>query len=239
MTLLPEQVINTRTINTNPSYGLTLVLGLPLPAALDEQIQQMHDELEGIAPGQFGWYAPYHRHITVIAPLRGRYRTHPPLQMNELPLPLAPFVQALNDCFSQLPRLVLQPVGAHLGNNGMVSVQFAGGEQIKPHISRFLSVFPELDPPKRQNYDPGLLHHTTGYLTALPTVAQQEKIAACLAQRQFTGVMPVATIWLVHYANRTLRQVVGRLPFQLQQVNEVTAATFLAQLHIRAGEGEV
>lgn len=226
----PEKVKHTNHINTVASYGLTIVIGLPLLPEVDAQVQQVQTELEQLVPERFAWYAPYHRHLTVAAPLRGRYRESPPVQRQELPDNLADFVQALNEWGQQLPAFTLVPELVRLRDNGMVSVQFQTTVPIKDMLIRYLNAFPMLDAPKHSRGS--WLYHTMGYATSLLSPDEQEKVQAYLDGVYWQGEMAVSQVWLVHYAIRTLQRIKGKIPFRLQQANTVTEARLLRDLQI-------
>ena len=46
------------------------------------------------------------------------------------------------------------------------------------------------------------------------------------------GKMLVQQVWLVHYANRTLDQILGKVPFTLGQANVITGERLLRELGI-------
>jgi hypothetical protein len=48
------------------------------------------------------------------------------------------------------------------------------------------------------------------------------------------GRMTVHQVWLVHYANRTLNRIVGKVPFTLGGRNPLTAERLLQDLGISA-----
>jgi hypothetical protein len=48
--------------------------------------------------------------------------------------------------------------------------------------------------------------------------------------------MTVQQVWLVHYANRTLDRIVGRISLTLGQTNFLTAERLLRELGIAATE---
>ena len=62
LVLIEEQTRQTIYKNTATSYGLTLVIGLPFPAAIRKQIQNVQNQLDALAPGRFTWYGTDHLH---------------------------------------------------------------------------------------------------------------------------------------------------------------------------------
>jgi hypothetical protein len=88
--------------NLATSFGLTLVVGLPLAPPILAQLARVRAAVEAQLPGQYQWYASKHLHATVMPLLRGRYREAPPLQLHELPADLNSLADRLDECFSAL-----------------------------------------------------------------------------------------------------------------------------------------
>ena len=92
---------------------------------------------------------------------------------------------------------------------------------------------PELDEPKHGTG----LHVSIGFLNTVPPFGADEewdRLAPALDQLANTAVGRVTAqkVWLVHYANRTLARVVGRVPFNVGQANPLTVERLLRELGI-------
>jgi len=229
-TLNPTKVQHTIQKNTATSYGLTLVTGTPFPVEISTRVQHIQTQLDALAPGCFTWYGLDHLHATLVAPLRGRYRDAPPLQRDELPADLEGFVQDLSNFFAGHEPFLLDLAGVHLTTSGFVLL---GEKTMVGQLSSSLRRYPELDPPK---HAPGL-HVAIGYLnTERPFAIDEEmrQFELVLAEIRDTpvGRVLVKQVWLVHYANRTLDQIVGRVPFTLGKANAITVGRLLRELGI-------
>lgn len=226
--------------NTTISYGLTLVAGLPLPAAPTAEAMAVQAQFERRFPGRFIWYDASHLHVTLAAPLRSRYRAAPPLQRSELPGDLDRFVAGLGELLARIEPFVLELGLIHLDDEGTLLIDVHGGTDVKARVTAWLAHFPECDPPKHPlNH----LHISVGYLRG-PTVdpALTDDLSAALK-----SVLPathstapvrilVDRVWLVHYTSRTLNRVVGKIPFALGRSNRMTVAQFLKALGIPEGQ---
>jgi 2'-5' RNA ligase len=233
MRLILDQPSIQHTINKNTatSYGLTLVAGLPFPAAIGDRVSQIQGKLEALAPGRITWYGRHHLHATLVAPLRGRYRDSPPLQRNELPADLEGFLQDLTDIFAQHQPLPLKLAGIHLTPQGFVMI---GENTLVQQLASSLRRYPELDRPKHLRS----LHVAVGYFKTDQPFAMddEERTRLETAMAQLTNVpigeMLVQRVWLIHYANRTLNRIVGKVPLTLGQTNVLTAGGLLRELSI-------
>jgi hypothetical protein len=230
LALIEEKVEQTIRKNTATSYGLTLVIGLPFPAEISTRIQSLQQQLEALAPGRFTWYGLDHVHATLVALLRGRYRDFPPLQREELPADLQGFTQDLAGFFAQHQPFVLELAGLHISDNGLVLV---GQNTFEQQLASSLKEYPELDQPKH----PGGLHAAIGYCNTNRPFTTDEEIApleAALSEfiRIPIGSMTVGQVWLVHYTNRTLNRIIGKVPFVLGQANTLTGRRLLQELDI-------
>jgi hypothetical protein len=228
--LVRDRVRQTIDKNRATSYGLTLVVGLPFSTGISVRIQRLQHELEGLLPGCFTWYGTDHLHATLIAPLRGRYRERPPLQRDELPQDLHGLVCDLAALFSRCPPFCLELAGVHLTSDGLVRVR---EETLLQRLSVQLLKHPELDQPKRLDG----LHATIGYLDTTHVfdtggARQQIEKTLCPFRSATVGSMTVQRVWLVHYARRTLGQIVGKVPFALGQPNAIDARDLLDRLGI-------
>jgi 2'-5' RNA ligase len=212
------------------SYGLSLVVGLPFPAEVGNRIRHIQRQLEALLPGRFTWYPPDHLHATLYAPLRGRYRDFPALQREELPSNLQGFTDDLVNFFAQRQPFSLELAGVHVTDEGSVMV---GGGAFTQQLASNLQRYPELDSPK------GLrgLHVTIGFFnTDRPFTKDEERMCIEMALTQFmevpVGRVMIWRVWLVHYANRTLNRIVGKIPFTLGQANTLTGERLLQELGI-------
>jgi hypothetical protein len=231
--LAPERMQATLNKNLATSYGLTLVLGLPFPRPLLVRTAQLWEQVEALLPGRFRWYAPDHLHATVMAPLRGRYREAPPLQRHELPADLARFTSALNDCFSALRPFRLEMDSLHLKPDGRLLALGADLSHVRQRVAECLASFPEMDRPK----DLAEWHATIGYLqTPEPFTTEAERagfeVGWSELEASSLGEVEVERVWLVHYADRTLSRIEGKIPLLLGRPNTLTPDSLLAALGI-------
>jgi hypothetical protein len=225
-----EKVQRTIRKNTVTSYGLTLVIGLPFPGEICSQIERLQQRLEALAPGRFTWYGLEYLHATLFAPLRGRYREGPPLQREELPADLNGFACDLGDFFNQLDPFSLELAGVHVSQDGVAQVR---ENTLVQHLMSSLHGHSELDELKHYTG----LHVAIGFLNRVPpfdTDEERARFDAALGQLMYipVGQVPVQQVWLVHYANRTLDRIVGKVPFALGCANDLTVERLLRELGI-------
>jgi hypothetical protein len=231
-----ERLQATLTKNLSTSFGLTLVMGLPFAQPILDRAEQLAGEIERLLPDRFCWYALDHLHATVTAPLRGRYREAPPLQRSELPADLDGFAKTLNDCFAALPPFPMGLETLHLATDGQMLAFGADPARVRQRVAECLAPFPGLDPPK----DLDGWHMALGYLqspTPFAIEAEQTTFETGWAKLQASslGSMVVDRVWLVHYADRRLRRIVGRAPLLLGRPNALTADSLLVALGIGQG----
>ncbi len=213
-------------------YGLTLVAGLPLPEAVTAAACAARCSLETVLPRDFIWYASSHLHVTVRALLRTRYRPAPPLRQAELPLDLAAFAADLAVAVALERPLRMEFGPPQLSPHGALYAS------VTASLSRgwwdLLDRYQELDreAPRAE------FHVTLGYaadiLAGSPRTAGQigSDLAAYTGRLDPLGVCEVSHLWLVHYAERTLARVVGRLELPLGHRLVLTPAMLLSALTI-------
>jgi len=228
----PEKVQTTLAKNQATSFGLTLVIGLPCSQPICNRATQLQAQIEALLPGRCRWYAPDHLHATVTAPLRGRYRAGPPLQRPELPGDLGGFAAALNRGFAELQPFPLELDRLLLASNGLVLALGQDPGHVRQQIAQYLTPFPEIDPPQ----DPDGWHVTLGHLeTSAPFATDAEQLRFEVGWNELQkalGRMTVEQVWLVHYANRTLTEIIGRVPLLLGRPNVFSADVLLNELRI-------
>lgn len=216
--------------NAALGYGLTLVAGLPLPPAITAGALAVQAQVEDRLPDRFVWYGASHLHITLAALLRTRYRAAPPLTLAEIPSDLGGFIDALAETFSKLQPFTLTLGRTHLDEEGVLLIDMRGGNNVREALHHLLQRYTELDPPKHKA---GSLHMSLGFLCD-PNIVKRIDI------KRNDVVLPVfsvqtfrvSRVWLVHYANRTLNRILGRVAFELGMPNHLTAETFLQALRI-------
>jgi hypothetical protein len=155
-----------------------------------------------------------------------------------LPNDLNGFTRDLYSFFAHHQPFAFELTGVHVTDNGLVIVDVNTIEQqlassLKQKLACSLKKYPELDQPKH----PKGLHVTIGYFnTGQPFAMDEERARFETAVAQLTNVpvgeMVVQQVWLVHYANRTLDRIVGKVPFTLGQTNALTAERLLRELGV-------
>lgn len=231
--LVAERVRQTGLKNQNTSYGLTIVAGLPFSGALRKGFAQAQSQLEQLAPGCFTWYETGHLHTTLLAPLRGRYRESPPLRRDELPADLARFVHTLGRSFESIRPFSLTFDRFLLTSHGLALATAPDTDGVRRRVAACLQPFPELDPPKHLDE----WHVTLGYLhTTTPFASEDEqtRFEAGLVRLPDGPPLQLAVdgLWLVHYANRMLDRIVGRVALALGKPNLLDPDPVLADLGI-------
>ncbi|MCB0167442.1 MAG: hypothetical protein KDI79_24645 [Anaerolineae bacterium] len=230
LALFEEKVRQTIRKNTAASYGLTLAIGLPFPDDISHRIQQIQQQLESVTPGRFAWYGLDHLHATLVAPMRGRYRDYPALQQEEMPIDFQRFSYDLINFFSRHPPFSLELAGVRISDHGFVLIV---ENTFSRQLTSILNRHPEFDQPKHFNG----LHVAIGYFNTARPFATNEEIVlleAALTElaETYIGSVMVRQIWLVHYANRTLSQIVGKVEFNLGKANVLTSNDLLRELGI-------
>lgn len=217
---------DTSTRNLAPSYGLTLVAGAPLPPGLTCAVLRFQQTVEAAAPGCFRWYEAPQLHVTLAAPVRGRYRHAPPLRRSELPDRLEALFGDLAATCRALPPLEMA-LGAPEVRSRTLLFEVEGGAEHAALLRELIARHPGWDEPKG-----GPLHLSAGFL--LPQV-DEERAANAVGSLQRAAAGPVAgvdEIALVHYANRTLSKVVGEVRLPLGRSEARSPTSFLSDLHI-------
>jgi hypothetical protein len=122
-------------------------------------------------------------------------------------------------------------VHVKITEDGLVVV--SGNAQIEKSAFS-LPNYPELDQPKHKN---GGWAITIGYLQiAEPfySEVQREEFARGFEhiRNRTIGRTKIQQVWLIHYANRTLSHIIGKVPFVLGGSNSLTAEQLLERLEI-------
>ena len=209
--------------NVAVSYGLTLVAGLPLPQALIEALLALQSILERQWAGLIKWYAPDHLHVTLAAPLRGRYRLAPPLQRTELPAAWPDFVTELGRLCTALPPIDLG-LSAVLLRERVFLIEVVGGATHAAAFRELISRCDGFDSPNQALFWP---HVSFGSL--IPGATIPEGVPLPVAAPAEVRVFDLS---LVHYANRTLSSVVGQARLALGAKNILQWERLLNQLGI-------
>ncbi len=216
-TLDEAAILQTISRNRAPSYGLTLMAGLPFPEDICARIQALQGQVEALAPGRFTWYRPVLLHATLYAPLRGVYRPAPPLRRAEVTADWAGFCAGLARICTQSRPFTLELRGISLTPDGMLVIH---EDTLAQRLAAGLSGYPGLDQPRHWRG----LHVVAGYLhTPRPFAGPDEQTGfaqGCAALDKVIGATLVSRVWLVHYANRTLRRIIGQAPLILGQESQ-------------------
>jgi 2'-5' RNA ligase len=235
--------------NRRPSYGLTLVAGMPFPPQVSTQAQALQEGIERQVPGVFTWYAPEHLHLTLAAPLRGRYRDGPPLRAAELPPQFPAFLAALQDRLRQQDPFPLSFCRADLAEHGSVLWRAEAGGDLWNDAPALIEKVPGFD---RQNpaHTP---HVTLGYVRRLDRPAAEllasvqawlereaeakERLERRAVPDSAAAQATIDRLWLVHYANRTLDRVLGQVELPLGRPSDLSVSEMIAKLQF-AKDGE-
>lgn|GEM_PF-7119827 len=220
--------------NTLISYGLTIVAGLPFSSGSIFRVIKLREKVDHQLSNLITWYAPSHMHVTLAAPLRGRYRQLPPLQRSELPIDLEGFIQDLIGYFRRIQPFSLELAGPYLTDEGLLFATAACPFPVQKDLAEILRKFPELDHPVS---DYGL-HLTIGYLKAIEYQKTSSDVEIFKGEidklyKPLIGEVIVDQVRLVHYSNRTLNQVIGKIPFILGEPNLMSVPDFLGKLGIQ------
>jgi hypothetical protein len=212
--------------NAITSYGLSLAAGLPLSLPVMRQIERLSATFSATVDG-FIRYPSEQLHVTLVAFLRGRYRSSPPLRRCELPADLAAFAADLAVICASVSSFEVELFEARLGSDGGYRVEVRGGAALRASLDALARQYYELDAP-RDAGEPW--HCSIGYLRDSLEPARQTRSMALVP----AFPMEISRVWLVHYANRTYSHIVGRIPLALGRPNHLTAGDLLAGLRIAA-----
>lgn len=234
MQINPEEVRSTIAKNLHPSYGLTLVAGLPLPSRIYQVLEQVQVQIESTFAGRFSWYQPAQMHVTLSALLRGRYRQSPPLERNELPSDINSFFREFIDFLAIQAPLQIKWDKYHLTPNGLLVCR-AQCNEFSNDLIELLRKYPELNPPPKK---PDILHLTIGYLNFPEPFKDPSEVQ--LLNKTVSGLREyeietylVDQVWLVHYANRTFNLILGKVPLSLGKRESLKSNTILQRLQIK------
>jgi hypothetical protein len=235
MCINPEEVRTTITKNQSLSYGLTLVAGLPLPTQLSRTIQQAQALLENSLEGRFIWYQPTQMHVTLSALLRGRYRQFPPLERNDLPSNIDTFFNEFQDFLATQAPLQIQWHEFNLMPNGLLICRAQCSKGFSDRLINLLWKYPTFNLHQKDPYD---LHLTIGYLTTPePFLNAKEgylfKKTLLNLQEDEMETYQVDRVWLIHYANRTLNSILGKISFILGKQAPMKSEHILHLLQIK------
>ena len=154
-----------------------------------------------------------------------------------MPPDLQSFATDLADFFAERQPFSLELSGVNITPDGIVAVNVACENTLVRHLATSLRRHPMLDPPKHE----GGLKAVIGYWNSIRSCASDEE-RFCLEQAlpQLSdipvGHMTVQEVQLVHYANRMLNRIVGRVPLTLGQANLFTVERLLRALGIAVME---
>lgn len=225
-----EKINSTIRKNMAISYGLTIVVGIPFPTEITNRINNIQSELESLLPGRFTWQKEEQLHATLFAPLRSRYREQPPLLRKELPDNLEDFTQELGNLFAAICPYIIEWQGIEITEDGCAIVcENTAERRLFTSLRRFQGIDIHKVPRGSKI--------TIGYLnTSKPFLSREEKRDFAqgfdLLANAPVGQMQVRQMWLVHYANRTLNRIIGRVPYTLGATNLITASDLLQKLQI-------
>lgn len=210
------------------SYGLTLVAGMPLPAALTDAVVRRQRAVERAAPGRFRWYGADYLHVTLAAPLRSRYRDAPAIRRAELPPDFGQFLTGLVEVCAELSPFELTLGDCRL-HRDTVSTDVAGGHGQATRLRALLSCCDGFDPPKHPE---GGLHLSCGFLVPGGESELPEAVVTPGLTDWVSASASIDSLALVHYSNRTLASVVGAVRLPLGRERPLAEAAVLQQLGI-------
>jgi len=184
-------------------YGLTLVLGCPLPAVLSGPIAALQEACEAAAPGLVRFGDPAAYHLTVYGLKRSRPQ---PFARAEL----APLLEALGCVLhSELgatASLAVPLRGLELTDEGTAILRGAEVETLS-RLRAAICRLPGVDPPKGDGN-----HVALGRLARPLAPAEGQRAARLLAplRSRPAGTLVVRELKLVTYRSRLLDDVVSQ-----------------------------
>ena len=190
--------------NERRVYGLTVVLGYPLPPTITERVERLKRAYHEIAPGRIRFTKPETHHLTTYG-LR-RSRKHPYSQ-DELGPILGKLRQVLRAELSRVEILTVPLAGSLVTQEGTIIVCGAENETLS-RLRAAISQIAGVDPAK-----PSLNHITIGQFTQPfgSPEAYQKALQAMGQLRDYPiGELAVRELKLVYYRNRLLQDVVSR-----------------------------
>ena len=230
LSVIKDEVYTTIHKYAAKSYGVTIVAGYPFTLDINERIREAQERIESVAPERFVWYSSDYLHATIVALLRGRYRSGLPVQQTELPMNLHQYIENLEQSLEGMQPFTLELLGIKIGETGVVAVDVRASETSGIQELRNLLM---LDQPQHNLK----LHISIGYLNTPQPFSTRDEYQRF--EQEFTKIkdsaialVDVEQVWLVHYSNRMLNQVVGKMPLQVGRSNQLTAERLLKKLRI-------
>jgi hypothetical protein len=200
--------------NDLPRYGLTLVLGCPLPPAIAGRIRDLKQAYDQIAPGRIRFGAPEAYHLTVYGLKRSRPAPFAPGELRPL---LAGLGRVLRAELDAVATLTVPLAGSLVTESGGVLV--CGGEseplaRLRAAVGRLEGVDPLKSPAS---------HITIGQFTR-PFGSRQaccQALDAVEALRAIPlGSLVAGELKLVYYRNRLLHDIVAQETIPLPATGE-------------------
>jgi hypothetical protein len=195
--------------NDLPSYGLTLVLGCPLPPAVAGRIEDLKNTYQQIAPGRIHFGAPAAYHLTVYGLKRSRPAPFAPGELRPL---LEGLGRVLRAELGEVTTLTVPLAGSLITESGGVLVCCGESEPLA-QLRAAIGCAEGMDPPK----SPGT-HITIGQFTR-PFGSRRAYRQALSAMEELRALPPgdlsAAELKLVYYQNRLLHDIVAQETIRL------------------------
>lgn len=195
--------------NERACYGLTLILGHPLPQALTERIESLKQAYREIARGRIRFGKSVACHLTVYGLKRSQ---EAPFSRQEIEPLLRPLADVLQDELGAVSSLSVSLSGSVVSEDGAILA--CGGEsetlgRLRTAIGRIEGV----DPPKSPS-----IHVSIGHFcqpSGSPKAHRRALEAMERLRRWPLGTLVAREVKLVYYRNRLLDEPVRQARIQL------------------------
>lgn len=190
--------------NERRNYGLTVVLGYPLPSSITEHVERLKRAYHEITPGRIRFSGPEAYHLTVYGLKRSR---QDPYDQDKLGPILGRLRQVLYAKLSRVEILAVSLAGSLVTQEGTIIICGAENETLD-QIRTAISQIDGVDPLKTRSN-----HITIGQFTQPigSPEAYQKALQAMGQLRDYpVGELSVQDLKLVYYRNRLLQDVVSQ-----------------------------